>query len=169
MGLYRCYGFDTPQKKTVHSDFCSDPYMLGFLILGTYGLTDGFEPSDRQTAIINALKQCPEASEGAEDFSDMFGNIFGSIKDQLGRKGCELPLVFFEKYAYSGDIGILKPYLAETELSSWSGNTEEPELAPVYAHKAKKNAAARLADRLFPPGTKVRTMAEDILGKTKKI
>jgi hypothetical protein len=168
-GLYRCYGFDVPQKKTVHSDFCSDPYMLGFLVLGTVRLADDFEPTEKQAAVIKALEQCQEAAKGAEDFASMFEENFGSIKDKLGRKGCELPLVFLEKYAYTGDIAILKPYMDESLTASWAKDTKEPDLAPVYAHKARKNAAARLADKLFPPGTKVRTMAEDILGKTKKI
>ena len=77
--------------------------------------------------------------------------------------------VFLEKYAYSADRDIVSPYLSEDVSDSWTKNDEEPDLAPVYAHKAKKNAVARLADRLFPPGTRVRTIADDILAKGKKI
>jgi hypothetical protein len=49
----------------------------------------------------------------------------------------------------------------------WCENVKEPDLAPVYAHKAKKNALARLADRLFPPETRVRTIVDGILSKRK--
>ncbi|MBR1824567.1 MAG: hypothetical protein IJ779_10095 [Ruminococcus sp.] len=168
-GLYRSYGFDTPQKKTVHSDFCSDPYMMGFLILGGLSLAGDIGLSPMQTALKNALEKCPQALDGLADIEMMFDEHFGGLKDSLGRKGCELPLVFLEKYAYSGDKEILKPYLSEQDFASWAETPEEPELAPVYAHKAKKNAVARLADRLFPPGTRVRTIADDILAKGKKL
>ena len=168
-GLYCCYGFDVPQKKTVHSDFCSDPYMLGFLVLGSLSLAEKTELSPMQDAVREALEKCPQAMDGLADFRDMFEMNFSSLKDVLGRKGCELPLVFLEKYAYSADRDIVSPYLSEDVSGSWTKNDEEPDLAPVYAHKAKKNAVARLADRLFPPGTRVRTIADDILAKGKKI
>ena len=78
-------------------------------------------------------------------------------------------LVFFENYAYAGDKDILKPYLSESDFGKWAKNAKEPDLAPVYAHKVKKNAIARLADKLFPQGTRVRTIADDILAKGKKL
>lgn len=169
MGLYCLYGFGWQQKKAPRSDFCGDSHMLGFLVLGALSLAEDFSPSPEQEQLIAALKACPEASEGLADFKDMSREIFGDVISSHGRKGCELPLIFLEKYAYAGDKEILSPYLSEDYSASWSENAKEPELAPVYAHKAKKNAVARLADRLFPPGTRVRTIADDILSKGKKI
>lgn len=167
MGLYCCYGFGWPQKKTAHSDFCSDPHMLGFLILGGMSLAKDVSLTPAQQSIVNALEACPEAAEGFEDFKDMRDAVFGDIITSHGTKGCELPLIFLESYAYQGDKDILAQYLSDT--GAWAKNAKEPELAPVYAHKAKKNAVARLADKLFPPGTRVRTIADDILSKSKKI
>ena len=71
-GLYCCYGFDVPQKKTVHSDFCSDPYMLGFLVLGSLSLAEKTELSPMQDAVREALEKCPQAMDGLADFRDMF-------------------------------------------------------------------------------------------------
>ena len=168
-GLFRSYGFDVPQKKTVRSDFCSDPYMLGFLVLGALSLSENFRPTPFQSALIDAMNQCPQTAEGLADFKDMFELHFGGIKDKLGRGGCDIPLVFLENYAYAGDKDILKPYLSESDFGKWAKNAKEPDLAPVYAHKVKKNAIARLADKLFPQGTRVRTIADDILAKGKKL
>lgn len=169
MGLYCLYGFGWPQKKAARSDFCADPYMLGFLALGALSLAEEFTPSPEQEKLIKALESCPEAAEGLADFRDMSREIFGDIISYHGTTGCELPLVFLEKYAYAGDKEILKSYLSEADYGIWSETAKEPELAPVYAHKAKKNAVAKLADKLFPPGTRVRTIADDILSKSKKI
>lgn len=167
MGLYCCYGFGWPQKKAVHSDFCADPYMLGFIVLGALSLAKDFKSTPAQEKLIKALEACPEAAEGLADFTDMSKAVFGDIIGSKGTKGCELPLEFLEKYAYSGDKDILSPYLSEADIAAWSENVSEPGLAPVYAHKAKKNAVARFADKLFPPGTRVRTIADDILSKGK--
>ena len=169
MGLYCCYGFGWPQKKTTHSDFCSDPHMLGFLVLGGMSMAKDVSLTPAQENILKALEACPEAAEGFEDFKEMRDAVFGDILASHGTKGCELPLIFLESFAYQGDREMLSQYLSEADMGKWAKNPKEPELAPVYAHKAKKNAVARLADKLFPPGTRVRTIADDILSKSKKI
>ena len=167
MGLYCCYGFGWPQKKTIQSDFCGDAHMMGFLILGGMSMAKDLSLTPAQENILKALKACPEAAEGFEDFKDMRDTVFGDIITSHGTKGCELPLVFLADYAYKNDRELLKPYLSEADSEEWGKNTKEPELAPVYAHKAKKNALARLADRLFPPETRVRTIVDGILSKRK--
>ncbi|MDE5576359.1 MAG: hypothetical protein K2J11_03095, partial [Oscillospiraceae bacterium] len=34
LGLYAAYIFDIPRTKAIHSDFCANPYILGFIVYG---------------------------------------------------------------------------------------------------------------------------------------
>ncbi len=169
LGLYRLYGFDVPRNKELRSDFCGDGYMMGFLVLGALRLTDGYEPATPlQEAIADALEKCPETAAGAEDMRMMYDAYFGDAFDNYGTSGCEIPLYFLENFAFGSDREILKPYLSDEMYEKWAEIAKEPELAPVYANKVKKNAVAKLADTLFPPGTKVRTITDGVLAKMKR-
>ncbi len=168
-GLYRLYGFDVPQNKTVQSDFCGDAYMMGFMVLGALSLIKDFKPqTDMQEKLISSLEKCSAAVEGAGDFRDMYSAYFGKLSEKLGTEGCELPLYFLENYAFNTDRELLKPYLSDEDFEKWSKCIKEPDIAHVYAHAPKKNAAAKLADKLFPPGTKVRNIVDGILSKGRK-
>ena len=57
--------------------------------------------------------------------------------------------------------------LDPSDFAAWTEGTKEPKLAPVHARRLKKNATAKLADTLFPPGTKVRNIADGMLVKMK--
>ncbi len=169
LGLYQLYGFDTPQNKAFRSDFCADSYMLGFLVLGALRLDKEFKPSSPlQEAIVGALEKCPETAAGADDFSMMHDAYFGNVFEKLGTFGCDIPLHFLESFSFAGDREILRPYMSDEIYEKWLETAEEPELAPVYANKAKKNAVQKLADTLFPPGTKVRTITDGVLAKMKR-
>ena len=169
LGLYRLYGFDIPLNKTLRSDFCGDGYMMGFLILGALRLDSSFQPATPlQEALVSALEKCPESAAGAVDFRMMYDAYFGGAFERYGTFGCDIPLYFLENFAFGNDKAILKPYLSDEIFAKWSEIAKEPELAPVYANKAKKNAVAKLADKLFPPGTKVRTITDGVLAKMKK-
>lgn len=170
LGLYRLYGFDVPQNKAVKSDFCGNAYMMGFLVLGALSLISDYKcPDGVYESIARALRENPETAQGEKDFKALYSHYFGRIKMLTSTKGCDLPLEFLVKHAYATDREILKPYLSESDFEKWVECSCEPDLAPVYSHKVRKNALQRLADRLFPPHSRVRNITEDILGKMKKI
>lgn len=168
--LYAAYGFDVPQNKQPRSDFCLDGYMLGFLVAGTLGLSGEYKPeTELEGEVLTALEQFPEASKGKQDFENMFYAHFGDHLGKFGYEGCRMPFQFLMKYSYEGDRELLRKYLSTVAEAEWAAAIDEPKLAPVYGDKRKKNAVARLADRMFPPGTKVRNIAEGILSKGRKI
>ena len=168
-GLYAAYAFDIPQSKTPKSDFCSDARMLGFIVLGSLGMMTDFSPADpMQNVLLDALCRQPEVCAGRDDFSSLFEAVFADHLRKYAAKGCELPLDFYETSAYPADRGFLEGLIPEKTMKNWTKGIKEPEIAPVYAEKAKQNAASKLADKLFPPGTRVRTLVDDILAKSRK-
>ena len=94
---------------------------------------------------------------------------FGDFIGKYGGEGCQLPLEFIEKFSYIGDRELIKPTLSEIGLKKWGKPANEPKLAPVHTKAVKKSPLQKLADKLFPEGTRVREMSEGILtGKKKK-
>ncbi|MCM1507417.1 MAG: hypothetical protein NC177_09835 [Ruminococcus flavefaciens] len=166
-GLYAMYGFDVPQNKSLKSDFCKDPYMLGFIVFGTLSLIDNYKPqTDFQREIISSLEKNQKVIKGMNDFKDLFEEYFGEYNIKCN--GCELPLVFLENHSAPADRNLLRSCISDGTYKKWSESVTEPEIAPVYARTVKKNALSRLADKLFPPGTKVRTIADGILAKSHR-
>lgn len=164
-GLYAMYGFDVPQNKIPKSDFCKDPYMLGFIVFGTLSLTDNYELSTPfQREILSSLDNNKKIVQGMNDFKKMFQKYFGEY--DIKYSGCELPLVFLENHSAPADRMLLRSCLSDGTYKNWSENVTDPEILPVYARTVKKNAVSKLADKLFPPGTKVRTIADGILAKS---
>ena len=139
-GMYAMYAFDVPQNKLPKSDFCKDPYMIGFIVFGTLSLIDDYKP---QTAFQS--------------------EILSSNKS-----GCEFPLIFIENHSAPADRMLLRSCISDSTYKNWSQNVTDPEILPVYSRTVKKNPVSQLADKLFPPGTKVRTIADGILAKSHR-
>lgn len=168
--LYAAYGFDIPQNKMPKSDFCSDEYMLGFIVLGPLSLIKNFSPENgMQEELIAAMHENPDIMDGSRDFEDMLYHHFGEFIGKYGGEGCQLPLEFLEKYSYAGDRSLVKEYLSDKGAKSWGTGVKEPKLAPVHSGReaVKKNSLQKLADKLFPEGTRVRNITESILHKGK--
>ena len=169
MGLYSLYGFDFPQNKTALSDFCGDMHMMGFIVLGTLGLMPDYSPETKLgSEIVAALEKDEEASAGRDDFNDMLENYFGDIRDALQSEGCQLPLDFVEHCCTSADRKHLEANISAKVFKKWCSSVKDPEIVRFRADKPKQNAVSRLADKMFPPGTKVRSITDSILAKGHK-
>ncbi|MBQ8960408.1 MAG: hypothetical protein IJ071_04225 [Ruminococcus sp.] len=167
-GLYAAYGFDIPQNKLPQSDFCGDAYMLGFMVLGPLSLIRDFSPaSDLQRELIEAMERSPECAGGKEDFTTFYKLHFAGHIEKFSTKGCREPLEFLEKHAAPGDRLLLRKQISLETDEAWTEAYTEPKLAPVRLTSPKKNALAKFADTLFPPGTKVRNITDGILMKMK--
>ncbi len=165
-GLYAAYGFDTPQNKQALSDFCGDGYMLGFLVLGPLSLMKDYQFStNRQAEIVGAMEKTAETAAGRDDFVDMFRAHFGDKEDIFGTDGCQLPLEFAEKCLCAADRELIAGQLSADTMKKWSHSVKEPEVVPFSDRHSDKNAVSKLADKMFPPGTKVRNIVDGILTK----
>lgn len=167
-GLYSAYLFDLPKNKVYQSDFCTDAYMLGFIVFGTLKLATGYQPNDLQRKIISASEKNAEIMRGADDFAMLFHAHTRNISGISGNKGFELPFEFYSKHSAPLDRNILKKYLDENTFKEWADIITEPKTAPVYTRKTDRNSVEKLADKMFPPGTKVRMIADGILVKMKQ-
>ncbi len=170
LGLYAMYGFDVPQNKLLKSDFCKNPYMLGFMVYGTFSLIENnykySEEWKQQLNLLNGNNQ--KILKGKEDFIRMFNECFGEFHDCMKYTGLELPFEFFANHSAPADRMLLQSCISDGTYKKWSESVTEPEIAPVYARTVKKNAVSKLADKLFPTGTKVRTIADGILAKSHR-
>ena len=168
MGLYSLYGFDVPQNKVYRSDFCNDPYMIGFVVLGGLSFLKEYQPDKQSQKIIDALNSDERVLKGLKDFKTMYGRYFDDddiLKNNT--KGCESPLIFVRDYFSEGDRQIFKNYMEEKDFSEWCSNVQTPDVVTVYGRKTGQNFLAKLADKMFPPNTKVRNMVDAILFKMK--
>lgn len=168
-GLYAAYGFDTPQSKLPMSDFCGDEYFMGFLVLGTHNLVKDLEPQSKiQEAILSAMEKNPKILDGKKDFIAMFSAHFGSLTELEETEGCRLPLEFIENCCAASDRAFLGDALSDGVLKKWSKTVKEPEVVRFAPKKYRSGGLSRLADKMFPPGTKVRTIVDGILAKGHK-
>lgn len=168
-GLYAAYGFDTPQSKLPMSDFCGDEYFMGFLVLGTQNFVKDLEPQSKiQEAILSAMEKNPKILDGKNDFIAMFSAHFGSLTELEETEGCRLPLEFIENCCAASDRAFLGDALSDGVLKKWSKTVKEPEVVRFAPKKYKSGGLSRLADKMFPPGTKVRTIVDGILAKGHK-
>jgi len=166
-GLYAAYLFDVPVNKTPQSDFCGSPYMLGFMTGGPVEAS-GTDVRDKTAKkLLSALSAIPEAAAGIEDMDRLFHMHFDGHIAKFGYKDCDMPLSFLAKYSAPGDRAMLQGKLEPSVFAEWTEGTKEPKLAPVHARTVKRSATAKLADKLFPPGTKVRNIADGMLVKMK--
>ncbi|MDE5835159.1 MAG: hypothetical protein K2H26_06525 [Ruminococcus sp.] len=79
-----------------------------------------------------------------------------------------MPLVFLENHSAPADRILLRSFISDGTYKNWSKNVTDPEILPVYTRTVKKNAVSKIADKLFPVGTKVRTIADGILAKSHR-
>ena len=166
--LYAIYGFDVPQNKKNQSDFCDDEYMLGFIVLGPLTLMNGFTgANETQQALIRAMESNKKILDGKNDFTDMVYQCFGDFLRKYGSEGCQLPLEFIELHSFIGDRNKILPFLSDSEKKNWGKPESEPKLAPVHTKTLKKNPLQKLADKLFPEGTRVRNMSEAAIHRKK--
>lgn len=164
-GLYAMYAFDVPQNKAIKSDFCNNAYMIGFIVFGTLSLAEDFSPeNDLQEEILSCYEKKPEVVQGMNDFRNLFEKYFGRY--EISHIGCELPFIFLANHAAQADRMFFRACISDGMYKEWSENITEPEILPVYSRIVKKNALSRLADKLFPTGTKVRTIADRILAQS---
>lgn len=164
-GLYSKYMFDFPKNKIYQSDFCADPYMLGFIVFGTLKFSD-CQPDDFQREIILAVEKNAEIKRGADDFAELFSAHFPDIPHNF--RGAELPFEFYVNHSAPLDRNMLRDFLDDNTFSKWENSVTEPKTAPVHMSEAKQNVAAKLADRMFPPGTKIRNITDGVLVKMKQ-
>lgn len=163
-GLYAMYGFDIPQNKALKSDFCKNPYMLGFIVFGTLSIAENFAPEDDlQNEILSFYEKNPKIIQGMNDFKDLFEKYFSGF--EMSRTGCELPFIFLLNHTAPADRMFFRNCISDRMYKEWEKNITEPELLPVYSRIVKKNALYRFADKLFPPHSKIRTIADRILAK----
>lgn len=168
LGLYAAYAFDYPQNRQAQSDFCGDEYMLGFITLGPLSLYKDMAVSgELEMKILGAMSQNKNIAGGRDDFVNMFGLHFGSNLEKYGFEECSLPFRFFFSHGALGDRMSVQRYLSADVMEKWSQAVTEPDITPIYLGRPRKSALSRLADRLFPPGTQVRTYVDAILAKLR--
>ncbi len=170
LGLYASYGFDFPHNREALSDFCGDGCLIGFLGAGAASL-DGKIPAKSgkmRPLIADALKRDEKFLDGLDDFRTMLEEHFGSNLEKYGTEGCGGFLDFLEECCASADRELFVPYISTAALKKWASSVKEPEIVPFSGKEHKENALNRLADKMFPPGTRVRNITEGILAKGHK-
>lgn len=169
LGLYGIYAFDTPQNKAPLSDFCGDSLMLGFAVMGALSLCRDFSPkTEMQQLLINALGSDKKFLGGKADFEKMLDFYFGGFLEKYKPNGCALALEFLEECCASADRELFRNHFSGERMKKWASSVKEPEIAPFSAGGSKNNALYRLADKMFPPETKVRNIVDGILAKGHK-
>ena len=165
-GIYAAYGFDIPQNKVPHSDFCGDLYMTGFIVLGPLSLMGDYTTDTPiRESVLAALNASGECQKGAEDFRALMNAHFADFLDKYGSEDCDLPFRFFTDHSAAGDRMLFDRVMQPTDLAEWAGFVTDADIAPIHTRRIQKNAMQRFADRLFPPGTKVRNIVDGILLK----
>lgn len=170
LGLYAAYAFDHPRNKKALSDFCGDGYNIGFLAAGAAGLSDEKSSKGKKFAphIREALSRDEKFLDGCDDFRDMLDEHFGEHLEKYGSKGCEEFMDFLEECCAAGDRELFIPYFSTDLMKKWGNSVKEPELVPYSRRKMKESKLDKLADKMFPPGTKVRNIVDGILVKGHK-
>lgn len=170
LGLYAAYGFDMPQNREALSDFCGDPCLIGFLGAGAASLEQA-KPSKRgrlSPVIAEALTHDEKFLDGLDDFNIMLEEHFGSNLEKYGSEGCGGFLDFLDECCASADRNFFVPYMSTSALKKWASSVKEPEIVPFSVRERKEGSLNRLADKMFPPGTRVRNIADGILAKGHK-
>lgn len=169
MGLYGAYMFDMPKGKAYQSDFCKDAYMVGFIVLGTLRYDKNFCPDDLQTKIISACERNEEMMRGADDFRTLFSAHFNEFSHNLSFNGFSMPFEFFSEHSLSADRNLLSEQLEKDVMQEWENHITEPKTADFHNDSRNQNVIGKLADRMFPKGTKIRTITDGVLSKMKQI
>lgn len=166
LALYAAHAFDFPQNKTPQSDFCGDDYMIGFIVLGPLSLYKDFVVSSKlKMQILGAMSKNKNMAAGRDCFIKLFDQHFGSHLDKFEFAGCELPFEFYFNHGSINDRMSLQPFISADVMEKWSKAVTEFEITPISYSKAKNSSLSRFADKLFPPGSQVRTIVDSILVK----
>lgn len=166
LGLYAIYAFDCPMSKAIHSDFCEDRYLLGFIVLGPIGCFKDFvADSEMLVRVLAALGKDSDAVKGREDFERLFSAVFRDNMEKYGFDGCDLPLRFLTDHGAVGDRMALDKYFEPVVSAEWGSHVSEPETVPVFTKQRETNFASRLLDKMFPPNTAVRKILDRIMAK----
>lgn len=167
-GIYSSYIFDIPRNKTALSDFCGNPYILGFFVGGCGKKADISDLGETERAIFEAISENSDANRGGDDFIGLFHRHFGDIELNLDYKGFTLPLNLIAEHGGSMDVGLLKNNMSADAHKKWQEGITDAPKAPDFRKNKEQNKLEKLADRLFPPGTKVRNIADGIIFNIKK-
>ncbi len=167
-GIYSAYIFDIPRNKTALSDFCGSPYILGFFVYGCCKKADISAFNETERAIFNAMADISDMCRGEHDFSELFQRHFGNISQSLEYNGFELPLKLIAEHGGSMDVGLLKNNMPADAYKKWSESITDAPTIPNLQRIHEKNKLEKFADRMFPPGTRVRNIADGILFNMKK-
>lgn len=167
-GIYSAYIFDIPRNKAALSDFCGNAYILGFFVYGCCKKADISALSETERAIFDGMAQNSDICRGAEDFSGLFQRHFGNISQDFEYNGFELPLKLISEHGGSMDVGLLKNHMPADIHKKWREGITDAPTVPNLQRVTEKNKLEKLADRMFPPGTKVRNIADGVLFNMKK-
>lgn len=168
LGLYAAYAFDIPRQKLPQSDFCGSPYGLGFLVYGSLMLAEESAAEDSLPArLTEAFGKNEEIKRGGDDMTSLFDTHFAGFSEKMSRNGCSLPLKFLAEHGMPVDRQLFAEVISDGDMKLWSRSVRSAEESMVKEKKTKKNAMERLADKMFPTGTKVRNIADNIMIKLK--
>lgn len=165
-GLYSAIMLDIPRSKTVHSDFLGNPYIFGFFAYGCCLAGKISDIDEKSRKILVCMEKNSEIKRGGEEFSTLFRSVFEKFNGKISFSGMELPLKLAAYHGDTFDTALLKGCMTDEEYRLWKSEITEPSLVSS-AKKTEQNSLEKLADKLFPPGTKVRNIAEGMLFKMK--
>jgi hypothetical protein len=142
--------------------------MLGAIVGGALKVADIVPEGDIAQVLYDIINNSERCREGMEDMANLYHAYFDGHLNKFGFKGCTLPLEFLVKHAAIGDRSTFQSRMSAADFVKWSEINHEAEIAPVYSRRMKQNGMSKLADKLFPPGTKVRNIADGLLVKMKE-
>ncbi|MDE5763695.1 MAG: hypothetical protein K2I00_01855 [Ruminococcus sp.] len=167
-GLFSAYIFDIPRNSQLHSDFCNNSYILGFFVYGCYKIS-GYIPEDSiQKILVQAMEQNSDMKRGGTDFENLFRRHFGDFSEKISMSGMNLPLEFIANHCGESDRKMFRKFIPAENMTEWENIISEPDTAPLHRQRPEQNSLEKLADRMFPPGTRVRNIADGILSKIKE-
>ncbi len=168
LGIYSAYIFDIPRTKTANSDFCGNAYILGFIAYGFSKLADISQLNDSEREILDGLSKNSDCSRGAEDFLELYKRHSADISDKFNNKGFELPVKFLATHGGAMDIGLLKNNMSAESNKKWKEAIVNSPAVPKFRPQTEQNKLEKFADIMFPPGTRVRNIADGMLLKMKQ-
>lgn len=168
LGIYSAYIFDIPRTKTANSEFCGNAYILGFIAYGFSKLADISKFTESEREILDALSKNSEVQRGADDFIELFRRHSADILTNINSNGFDLPIKFLAMHGGSMDIGLLKNNMSAESNQKWKEAIVDSPAVPKMRKSAEQNKLEKLADKMFPPGTRVRNIADGLLLKMKK-
>lgn len=166
-GLFAAYIFDIPRKGEPHSDFCTNAYILAFFVYGCFKVSGNIPDGSIQKMLASAMEQNSDMRRGGDDFAHLFSRYFGDFSGKIGMRGMNLPLEFIAQHCGESDRRLFRPFIPAENMTEWENIISEPDTAPLHRQRSEQNSLEKLADRMFPSGTRVRSIADGILVKIK--